>query len=117
MRATRRVWPATRSRHSAGWSTLAILEQVPLLSTLARDAASHHEHIDGRGYHLGLTGAELSVSARILAVADALAADCPCRAALPADTVVATLQRGAGAQFCPACIDVCTPDLVAVEAA
>lgn len=33
-------------------------------------ACSHHERMDGKGYPKGLTGAEMSVQARILAIAD-----------------------------------------------
>jgi putative nucleotidyltransferase with HDIG domain len=47
---------------------------------------SHHERPDGTGYPLGLSGSDVSLEARILAVADsyeAMTSDHPYRAALP----------------------------------
>lgn len=96
--------------------TLQILERVPLLDELALDAASHHERVDGRGYHRGLEGAQLSPTARILAVADvmdALAADRPYRAGMSPDRVLDILTTDAGSHFCERCVDVCSTDLIA----
>jgi HD-GYP domain-containing protein (c-di-GMP phosphodiesterase class II) len=105
-------WQVVR-RHPA--YTFEILQRVPVMTELALDAASHHERLDGRGYHRGVSGAELSLAARILALADvtdALAADRPYRPALGPDEVLRILRAGSGSQFCPACVDVCTPDFV-----
>ncbi len=46
----------------------------PALAPAARLAATHHERLDGSGYHRGLVAAEQSGSARILAAANAFAA-------------------------------------------
>ena len=54
--------------------TLSLLQRVPVFSAFADDAANHHEWVDGRGYSRGLSGAALSPTARILAVADVLEA-------------------------------------------
>jgi diguanylate cyclase (GGDEF)-like protein len=65
---------------------------------------AHHERIDGRGYPDGLTGAEISLEARILAVADAyeaMVADRPYRAGMTSDLACAELLRCAGSQFDP----------------
>ena len=62
--------------------TVRILERVAAFRDLAATAGAHHERLDGRGYHLGLTGDQLNRDARILAVADvceALTADRPYR--------------------------------------
>jgi HD-GYP domain-containing protein (c-di-GMP phosphodiesterase class II) len=40
------------------------------LKNVAEYAASHHERLDGKGYHRGLTGDQLSMQARIIAIAD-----------------------------------------------
>jgi HD-GYP domain-containing protein (c-di-GMP phosphodiesterase class II) len=48
-----------------------ILARVPPLANLATLAGQHHEHTDGSGYHRGLTAAQLSMSSRVLACADA----------------------------------------------
>ena len=52
-----------------------LLARIPALAELARTAASDHERLDGSGYHRGLTGAQLSPAARVLAVADTLVRD------------------------------------------
>ena len=68
--------------------TLQILERVRCFRHLAGIAASHHERLDGSGYHRGLAAFDLPRPARILAVADvfdALTADRPYRAAMPLD--------------------------------
>ena len=52
--------------------TLSLLQRVPIFHDFADDAANHHEWIDGRGYSRGLSGDQLSPTARILAVADVL---------------------------------------------
>jgi HD-GYP domain-containing protein (c-di-GMP phosphodiesterase class II) len=69
--------------------TERVLERSPRLAPLALLAGSHHERLDGSGYHRGATAAQLSVGARLLAAADAYDAmthDRPHRSALlPAD--------------------------------
>jgi putative nucleotidyltransferase with HDIG domain len=79
--------------------TARILGQVEQLRDLAVVAAAHHERLDGRGYHLGLTAEQLSPAARVLAVADvaeALSADRPYRAGLAPDVVLEIIGRDAG---------------------
>ena len=79
--------------------TARILGQVEQLRDLAAMAAAHHERLDGRGYHLGLSAEQLSPSARVLAVADvaeALSADRPYRAGLAPDVVLDIIGRDAG---------------------
>jgi HD-GYP domain-containing protein (c-di-GMP phosphodiesterase class II) len=54
-------------------STICMLEALPFPKDLARVprmASSHHETLDGRGYPRKLTGEDLSIPERILAVAD-----------------------------------------------
>jgi HD-GYP domain-containing protein (c-di-GMP phosphodiesterase class II)/DNA-binding CsgD family transcriptional regulator len=50
--------------------TERILRRCGPLAHLATMAGSHHEHLDGSGYHRGVRAAALDTSARILAVAD-----------------------------------------------
>jgi diguanylate cyclase (GGDEF)-like protein/putative nucleotidyltransferase with HDIG domain len=69
---------------------------------------AHHERIDGRGYPLGLAGAEIPLEARILAVADAyeaMTADRAYRAALGHDAAQEELRAGAGTQFDPEIVE------------
>jgi HD-GYP domain-containing protein (c-di-GMP phosphodiesterase class II) len=54
-------------------ATIQMLNALPLPEELARIpeiAGSHHEKLDGSGYPKGLTADELSIEARILAIAD-----------------------------------------------
>lgn len=79
--------------------TLRILEPVPAFARVAELAACHHERLDGRGYFRGLTAPDLSIGARIVAVADvfeALTADRPYRAAMPTEQALSILRAEAG---------------------
>jgi HD-GYP domain-containing protein (c-di-GMP phosphodiesterase class II) len=51
--------------------TERVMEHSGAFAPLAVLAASHHERLDGSGYHRGATAAQLGVGARLLAVADA----------------------------------------------
>jgi putative nucleotidyltransferase with HDIG domain len=95
--------------------TLTLLRRVPVFSQFADDAANHHEWIDGRGYCRGLSGEALSMTARILAVADvldALTSDRPYQARLPVERVRALLARDAGTHFDERCVAACSGDLL-----
>jgi putative nucleotidyltransferase with HDIG domain len=79
--------------------SLRILAPVPAFAAVAEMAACHHERLDGRGYFRGLTEPELSIGARIVAVADvfeALTADRPYRSAMPVEAALAILRDEAG---------------------
>lgn len=68
--------------------TERILERSAALAPLALIAGSHHERLDGSGYHRGTTAAQLGVGARVLSAADAYDAmthDRPHRKALRAE--------------------------------
>jgi len=70
--------------------------------------AHHHERYDGRGYPYGVAGAQTSLLARIVQVADAVSAmtlDRPYRRGLPPEHVIAELRRGAGVQFDPTLVE------------
>ncbi|MEU7467524.1 HD domain-containing phosphohydrolase [Streptomyces sp. NPDC044984] len=64
---------AERVRLHAYW-TQRTLERIPLLAPLAALASSHHERMDGSGYHRGTAAPHLSQAGRILAAADVFAA-------------------------------------------
>ncbi len=89
--------------------THAILQRVAPFRQFAELAASHHERLDGRGYHRGLEAAALSTEARVLAVADvceALSAARPYRGPLPWDDVIASMGKNRGSGLDPGCLDV-----------
>ena len=103
---------AVIQRH-AYWSE-QILDRVPVFSEFARDAGSHHERLDGKGYHRGVKGDRLSTDARILAVADrvdALSADRPYRGRLDALTVRRLIDEDCGTGLCPAVVEAVLPAL------
>jgi putative nucleotidyltransferase with HDIG domain len=80
---------------------LAELELPPMVKEMVRH---HHERFDGFGYPDGLTGEDIPLAARVLAVADALDAmtsDRPYRSGRPLVEARAEIGAQAGLQFCP----------------
>ncbi|MBJ7472314.1 MAG: HD-GYP domain-containing protein [Solirubrobacteraceae bacterium] len=77
------------------------------LSDVRRWVLAHHERPDGTGYPFGLSGEDIPLEARILAVADAfeaMTANRPYRAGMPRADAVAELHRCSGTQFDPAVV-------------
>ena len=70
--------------------------------------ASHHEWFDGSGYPRGLSGEEIPMGSRIIAVVDAydaMTSDRPYREALSEEQATSRLKAGAGTQFDPQVVD------------
>lgn len=68
----------------------------------------HHERLDGKGYPDGVSGPQIGLDARIIAVADAfeaMTADRAYRSAVTSDEAVRRLQECAGTQFDPDVVD------------
>ncbi len=87
--------------------TYDTLVRVAPFRGFAEVAASHHEKLDGTGYHRGVTAEDLSLPSRILAVADvfdALSQDRPYRPAMPMEKVLAILDEESGEKLCPRCV-------------
>lgn len=79
--------------------TQRILEDCTLLKSLAPISGSHHERMDGRGYHRQLKGDLIPPEARVLAVADvfhALSEDRPYRKGLATEQIVDIIKKEAG---------------------
>ena len=69
----------------------------------------HHERYDGKGYPDGLAGEEISIGARITAVADsfdAMISNRTYRKGLGFEKTIAELQKGKGTQFDGNVVDV-----------
>ena len=69
----------------------------------------HHENWDGSGYPDGLSGTDIPIGARILAVIDcfdALTSDRPYRAQLGVDEALAILGERRGSMYDPLVVDV-----------
>ena len=81
-------------RHS--FDTYGILKNIKGMETIALWATQHHERIDGSGYPYQLKAADLSLEARIIAVADvfqALAQQRPYRDALSPAEILPVLKE------------------------
>ena len=89
--------------------TQTILQRVAGFRPLAQMAASHHERLDGKGYHVGRGAGELTCAARLLGVADmyeALTAKRPYRKDLTGEEVMDIMAKNvAGGGICPVGFD------------
>lgn len=85
-----------------------IVNKLKVLRPVADIVRHHHERFDGQGYPDGLTGREISLGARIVAVADAFDAMTSARAYRTAFTLkqaLTEMQRCQGTQFDPDIIE------------
>lgn len=88
-----------------------IVTHAPFLREAAPTVLASHERWDGLGYPRGLSGSDIPLGARIVAVADtydALTQDRPYRLARTSSEALAEIQRNRGSQFDPAVVDVLT---------
>ena len=80
-------------------------ELVQLAEEIAR---THHERWDGKGYPHGLTGSEIPLSGRIVAIADvfdALTNERPYKSAWPIEKAVEEIKNHSGTHFDPELIE------------
>lgn len=85
-----------------------ILDPVPCLHGLIDGCWCHHEWWDGGGYPRGLSGHNIPLVGRIVAIADAydaMTSDRAYRRALPHEVAVGEIDRCAGTQFDPELAD------------
>ena len=86
-----------------------IIQHVTLLQPIKLLIRYHHEWYNGKGYPDGLSGENIPLGARILAVADvydAMKSDRPYRKALTEETAIQELRRGNGTQFDPKIVEI-----------
>jgi putative two-component system response regulator len=84
---------------------------IPLLDVAEQIARTHHERWDGSGYPVGLSGEEIPMAGRIVAVADsfdALSHRRPYEPAWAAEDAWWEIARKAGADFDPGVVDAFT---------
>jgi HD-GYP domain-containing protein (c-di-GMP phosphodiesterase class II) len=97
------------AQNTTGCERLSQLHiQFPFLQDAAIIALSHHERYDGTGYPAGLKGNEISIEARIFAVADAyhaMRSDRPYKKAITPEQARIEIINGAGKQFDPLVVE------------
>lgn len=87
-----------------------ILRASGLPKAVVTAVLQHHERLDGSGYPLGLGGAQISLEAKILAVADSMEAMLshrPYRVAMPVESALNELIALKGSYYDPAIVDAC----------
>jgi HD-GYP domain-containing protein (c-di-GMP phosphodiesterase class II) len=90
------------------WKGEKILKNISYLEQAIPLVLHHHKHFDGKGYPGGIADAEISLSARILAVADAfdaMTSDRPYRNRMSLDQAVQEVKSCAGKQFDPQVVE------------
>ncbi len=83
---------------------IRILEPIGFAPSIINAIYQHHERFDGKGYPRGLAGEEITLTARILNVADtidAMVSERPYRGTISSQEVLAELERESGRQFDP----------------
>ena len=81
-----------------------ILEPIGFSPTIINAISQHHERYDGTGYPRGIAGEEITLSARVLNVADtidAMVSERPYRGTISSQEVLLELERESGRQFDP----------------
>ncbi len=91
-----------------------ILKDIPSLHDILPGVLHHHEKWDGSGYPEGLSGEDIPLMARIMAIADtfdAMSSNRAYRSGMPRAKVLAEIERCAGSQFDPELI----PHFLAID--
>ena len=94
-------WTAIKKHPEAGWRILSTSNEF---SKIAEFVLRHHERWDGSGYPQGLTGAEIPIEARIIAIADtydAMTSERSYKKAFSRVDAINELKRCSGTNFDP----------------
>lgn len=112
---------AVMNQHPEMGAQILGKSRIPLFQLAAEVAMTHHERWDGGGYPKGLTGAEIPLSGRIVAVVDffdALTMDRCYRKAFDDEVALTMLLEQRGVAFDPRVVDVFVehlPEMVAIR--
>jgi putative nucleotidyltransferase with HDIG domain len=88
----------------------AVLSAASVPAEIVAVALQHHERLDGSGYPHGLSGDQITLPARIIAVADVIEAMTnhrPYRPAMGLDAAMDEIQAGRGTRFDADVVDAC----------
>ena len=85
-----------------------MMQDIEFLVPLIPYALYHHERYDGKGYPFGLSGLDIPIEGRLLAVADtldAMTSNRPYRRGLDPEFAISEIEKGKGSQFDPTIVD------------
>ncbi len=94
-----------KSHPRAGYE---ILKEIDFQWPIAEIVLQHHERLDGSGYPYGLSGKDILLEARVIAVADvveAMSSHRPYRAALGIEQAFEEITRNRGSLYDPEVVD------------
>jgi PAS domain S-box-containing protein len=100
-------WGIIQAHPQVGYD---LLKTVDFMWPVAQIVLQHHERMDGSGYPQGLSGEEIMLEARILAVADvveAMASYRPYRPARGIDEALEEISRNRDILYDPEVVDAC----------
>jgi putative two-component system response regulator len=86
-----------------------ILSPIEELRPIVDIVKHEHERWDGKGYPDGLSGLQIPLGARLIAIADAwdsMVFDRVYRKAMTHEAALTEIEQNAGSQFCPECVRV-----------
>jgi len=107
-------------QHTSIGRRILVGSSWPVIQCAERIAYSHHEFWDGTGYPEGLSGENIPLDARIVAVADVFDALLSQRSYKPAwshEHVLAEMWRLGGIKFDPSLLEIFLGNLPKIEAA
>ncbi|WP_044480255.1 HD-GYP domain-containing protein [Paenibacillus antibioticophila] len=103
-RLTEEEWDQIKQHPVLGEAILKQIEPVDAMASFLPGVRSHHERYDGAGYPDGLSGEDIPLFGRIIAVADAfdaMTSDRPYRKGMDEEKAIAILEEGGGTQWDP----------------
>lgn len=103
-RLTEEEWDQIKQHPVLGEAILKQIEPMDAMASFLPGVRSHHERYDGAGYPDGLSGEDIPLFGRIIAVADAfdaMTSDRPYRKGMDEEKAIVILEEGGGTQWDP----------------